>query len=122
MKIDSNFRKRYFRALDIIHLWAYTRNLKIFDTGCFDIGVISETDLSNETELVCKFISLITLHTWAYRSEKNDEEYLFTFYEVDTEELNISKLSVSQISRKTGKDNVKNRKNTSGGKGKTLFD
>lgn len=119
MRIDRCVKKRYFKALDIVHLWIDARDSSlVYTDDVYDICVKSKKDLSKETELICKFISLITGHTWMSRSEKTDYEYKIIFYETCKEEQDNTRVSFPELSKEVKKNNIKKRKDETG---KTLF-
>jgi hypothetical protein len=73
-------KERFFQALDIIHLWADRQRLPV-SFSLNEISVSCETDLSQDAEKVCNFISFIIKNHWTYRIVKENDEYRFIFYE-----------------------------------------
>jgi len=71
-----------FTVLDIIHFWTDSRGKivqKIFPTNG-KICVYSTNDISSEATKVCNFLELIVKQQWTFQMNRENENYVFTFF------------------------------------------
>jgi len=102
-------KNSFFQALDIIHIWADVEKLPI-SISRNEIFVSCSTDLSQDAEKVCNFISFILKKRWSYRIVMETDEFKFIFHETNKKNSSV------QSNRK------KRNKTTKPSKTKGLFD